>query len=196
MFCEHYKTSAEITRLRNEHYIQHEGKKDEKSITDSMYSIGADKDVRIYHLECESKRYSEDILIRMFKYDIMSSKRETDEKSYKLTINMPRSALLALVKDGNPPEYMTYEIETADGSVSYKVPVIRMSDYTLDKIFERKMYYLIPFYFFNVRKEFVRYNSDEVGLKEFQKLYSEITDRVRDTDIHELSERSKGVIIN
>ena len=95
-----------------------------------------------------------------------------------LSVEIPSSGLLVLRDDGDPPECMRFEIRTPDGSVTYKAPVIRMSDYTLEDIFNKKMYFLIPFYFFNLEKQFDRYNADQEELETFAEIFCDIIQRV------------------
>ncbi|MCR5098778.1 MAG: hypothetical protein K6B14_07515 [Lachnospiraceae bacterium] len=90
---------------------------------------------------------------------------------------------------------MTFEIVAPTGSVKYDVPIVRLSDYTLDDLFEKNLYFLIPFYFFNLKKELIKYEVDEKALKEFERIFCEIVERVRETDESNLSDRSKRVII-
>ena len=163
IFGAHYGLNAEIVRLRNEHLIQEDGEGTKKRISDSHFMITDGDVTKHYHLECESKEYNGYILFRMFEYDIMHAKKEGTQDA--LTIEIPASGLLVLRDAGDPPEYMNFEIRTPAGSVNYKVPVIRMSDYTLENIFDKKMYFLIPFYFFNLEKQFDRYNVDQEELE-------------------------------
>ena len=90
---------------------------------------------------------------------------------------------------------MTLEIQTPGGIVSYDVPVICEANYTIDELFEKKLYFLIPFYFFNLEDKFDVYESDPDALNEFAEIYCGIIDRIGMVDEAELSLRSKGVII-
>ena len=196
MFSEHYTVSAKIERLNNEHYEQNDDKIDEKIISDAHFRITDKLRSGIYHLECESKGYGEEILIRMFKYNISHSRKTSGgSPPYKLTIRLPRSGLLILRDRGKPPEKMTFEIVTPGGSVSYNVPVVRMSDYSIDRIFRKKMYLLLPFYFFNLEERLEYYNENEEDLQEFEKIYSEIVEKIEKESEAKLSGRSKRVII-
>ena len=42
--------------------------------------------------------------------------------------------------------------ENYGGTVSYDVPVMKMSDYSADDIFRKKLYILIPFYILILRR--------------------------------------------
>lgn len=86
--------------------------------------------------------------------------------------------MLVLRDKGNPPAKMTFEIITPNGSVSYEMPLIRMSDYSINKIFKRRLYFLIPFFFFNLEERLKFYNENEDDLEEFEKIYSDILARI------------------
>ena len=196
MFGERYSLKAKVEHLRNEHYDQNKNKATEKRITDSRFRISTKKRSEIYHLECESKGYGEEILIRMFRYSVSHAEFNSQKESpYKLTVELPRSGLLVLRDKGNPPEKMNYEIKTPNGSVNYETPLIRMSDYSIDRIFRKKMYLLLPFYFFNLEERLKYYNEDEQSIEEFEEIYCGILERIRKEDESKLSARSKGAII-
>lgn len=196
MFNEHYTMSATVERLNNEYYEQDDDKPEEKIVSDAHFRITDARISGIYHMECESKGYGEEILIRMFKYNISHSKRNTGgSPPHKLTIRLPRSGLLVLRDRGKPPEKMIFEIVTPGGRISYDVPVVRISDYSIDMIFRKKMYLLLPFYFFNLEERLEYNNENEDDLREFERIYCEIVERIECEDDAKLSGRSKRVII-
>ena len=89
------------------------------------------------------------------------------------------------------------EMELPSGQTpSYDVPIIKMSDYTIDDIFEKKLYMLIPFYVFNYESRLDEINKSEEEVGSFIKLYAEIFDRLRaEHDAGNLSDLSYSVII-
>ena len=50
-YKEDYDKNAVITRLRNEHFIEHEDQSDEKRITDSRFRITQNKISKLYHFK-------------------------------------------------------------------------------------------------------------------------------------------------
>ncbi len=56
------------------------------------------------------------------------------------------------------------------GSVSCQIPVIKMQDYTLERILENKLFILLPFLFFNYEKKLRKVPNDKA-------LYEEILTR-------------------
>ena len=196
MFKEHHKRTAKVEHLRNEHYDHEKGKPTEKSITDARFSITEGNKTKYYHLECESRGFGEVVMIRMFRYGISHAGIGRDKETpYKLTVKLPRSGVLILRDKGNPPDHISFEIITPGGKITYDAPVIRLSDYSLDRIFKQKMYFLIPFFFVNLEARFGAYDNNADDRKELEKILNDIIDRLETVDESELSLRSKGVII-
>ncbi|MCR5053522.1 MAG: hypothetical protein K6A69_01600, partial [Lachnospiraceae bacterium] len=193
MFGEKYKLDAKIDRLRNEHYTRDMGGKTRRRVTDSHFRIEYRGISKNYHLECESQGYSDEILFRMFEYDVSQSTAEGHEN--KLIVRIPISGLLVLSHTQNAPDHMIYDIETPGGKLEYRVPVVRMWDYSLNDIFDKQLYFLIPFYFFNEKNRFLEYNRDKKALKKFERTYTEIIRRLWKVRNTKLSDRSKRVII-
>ena len=61
---------------------------------------------------------------------------------------------------------MTIRMITSGGELSYDVAVMKMQSYTLDLIFERKLYFLIPFYAFVLEGQIKVVGDDKEKLAE------------------------------
>ena len=70
-----------------------------------------------------------------------------------------------------------------------------MRDYDINSLFSQKIYFLIPFYFFNQESRLKEYNNSKEEIEEFVELYCSIIERLKELPESELSLRSKGVII-
>ena len=66
---------------------------------------------------------------------------------------------------------MKYVIATPGGIIQYNIPIIKMQDYSLDTIFEKRLFMLIPFYIFSHENRFSEYNRNEQKLKELKAEY-------------------------
>ena len=197
MFGEHYDSSAVITRMRNEHFIEHEDHSNEKRITDSHFTISQNGITKRYHLECESSKYDNSILIRLFEYgsQIAVDTAETGEMTVRLTF--PNTGLLLLRGPRSVRDKAVMVIDTPDGSVSSTIPIMKIYDFTIKDIFDQKLYMLIPFYIFNYESDLEAINSDEQRIEKLQDVYRDILNEIK--DLHDggiLSAFSCGVIIN
>jgi len=196
MFNENYDETAEIERLKNEHFIQKGKGKTEKRISDSHFKITYHNISKIYHIECESRGYDESILIRLIEYSIYEALGDRINTHEKIRIKIPYTGLLVLRDSGTPPEKILLEIESPDADVlSYEATVMCMTEYSLEDIFSKGLYFLIPFFCFNLEDNFDEYESNTEKLNEFEKIYCDIIERLKNTNEADLSLRSKGIII-
>ena len=138
VFNKDYDSSAKITRLRNEHFTEKLDGKVIKKITDSHFQITQGKESSEYHMECESKRFGKRIMIRIFEYTSQIAVDGAEYKKGKLSVEFPNTGLLLLKGKPSDPDEAEIEIKTPTGRVSYKVPVIKESDFSLDKIFDKR----------------------------------------------------------
>ena len=197
MFAENYDSTAIIKRLRNEHYVEHENESSEKRITDSSFEIISKGKAKRYHLECESKKYTGEILVRIFEYGTQIAKDEASGEKYRMDFKFPNSGLLLLRNAKGAPEAATIGIILPDGrEVNYKIPLIKMSDYGIDDIFAKKLYMLIPFYIFNYEGELADINNSSEKLDEMFSSYKSIYVRLdKELENGNLSEISFHAII-
>ena len=106
-----------------------------------------------YLIECESSPVRNSFLVRLSQYVITTGIDENREtEGGKLIITLPRTAVLSLRSTRNTPDALEIIIRTEQGEVHTKVIVVKMSDYSIDDIFQKKLYLLIPFILFNREK--------------------------------------------
>ena len=198
MFGENYSQRAVITRLRNEHFVEGRGGKGEKRITDSSFVITENNVGKRYHLECESKKYDGSILVRIFEYDARIALENADTETDKIIVKFPNTGVLMLRSTNRTPDKALIEIKLPnEKQMSYEVPVLKVSDYTIDEIFEKKLYMLIPFYIFVYEKDLESINEDEQKQTELLEVYSKITEKLgTENDRGNLSIKSIRAIIN
>ena len=73
---------------------------------------------------------------------------------------------------------MKYVIATPGGIAQYNIPIIKMQDYSLDTIFEKRLFMLVPFYIFLHENHFSEYNRNEQKLKELKAEYQVILEKL------------------
>ena len=192
---EDYSSKAKVIRGRNEHFLGHEDGSDSKRITDSSFIIEEGDFSRRYHYECESSKYDDSLLIRMFEYDAQIALDNAFVDKQRIRVEFPYSGIFLLRGDG---EFSSAEVEiiTPGGELCYPVEIRRMSDIDLEEIFARKLYFLLPFYIFNFEKQLDDINADVGKLDDFCGMFSDVSDRLRkEVDRYNLSAYSYGVII-
>ncbi|MDD6069448.1 MAG: hypothetical protein PUC12_01355 [Clostridiales bacterium] len=131
----------------------------------TLNSIYADIAVQIgnrdiYHLECQMEKEKE-MVFRMLEYDthiaLVHGKEENLEKDGGLMPNliMPRSVILYLANEEKVPSQEICRIHFADGRIcEYRVPVLKVQDYSLEMIEKKHLNMLIPFLPIRFRNSF------------------------------------------
>ena len=197
VFGEDFGRDSTVVRLRNEHFVERGDGSEGKRITDSHYGIRQGLVEKKYHMECESSAYDGSVLVRMFEYDTQAALDEARHDKGTLHVGFPNAGILLLRPGKDVPDKATIVVNTPGGTLEYEVPLIKMSNYGIDDIFENRLYYLLPFYIFNFEKDFERVENDPAGLDSLERHYAAILGRL-ETDLQNalLSSYSYGVIIN
>ena len=156
MFNETYSGKEDVQLFQNEVFIT--AGADKKRITDSNFVIGTNK--RHYNIECQSSSDGT-IIVRIFEYAIQTAITTADTDICKTKFILPASGILYLRSSENIPDKHIIEIDTPGGPISYDVPVLRISDYSLNDMLDKKLWFLIPFYFFYNLKE-MSGNADKI----------------------------------
>lgn len=177
IFGEEYTGDEKIEFLPNEHFIDQQDAADKERITDTNFRITG-RIIKKYHLECESSLPDGRITVRLFEYDAQIALDEGEVTEETLTVTFPNTAVLYLRTYKNTPDKMKYVIITPGGTVRYDVPVMKVQNYTLDDIFEKRLLLLIPFYIFSYEKNFSEYNSSGQKLEELKSEYQDILERL------------------
>ena len=192
---ESYGRDAKVIRGRNEHFIEYPDKSDAKRITDSFFEVDYMGRRNKYHYECESGRYDDTLLIRIFEYDTQIALDTAEVNNKCLMVDFPYSGLL-LLRGTETFDSSEVIIRTPGGTVKYPIAVMRMKDINLETIFSRQLYFLLPFYMFNYEGRLERIDSDSNELDRFADMYKGIIDRLeRDVEKQFLSQHSFHVII-
>ena len=139
-----YPENMKVTRLPEEYQ-----KVVSKVVADSCNRIME----QIYHFECQST-IDGNMILRMVEYDFMIALTESWNQLDKRKMKFPRACIIYLRATKNTLTEEQLEIEMADGQIiTYRVPTIRLRDYSIDEIFEKNLLILLPYYIINYEKE-------------------------------------------
>ena len=193
VFGEHFSSETPIIFHPNEHFInQTDGNLSER-ITDTCFEILGDIPKK-YHIECQSTA-DNSMLIRMFEYGAQIALDQGELKENILTVNFPNSAVLYLRCTKNTPDKICVIINTPAGKLNYEVAVVKIHSYTLEKIFHKKLLFLIPFYIFTHESLFSVYNDNEEQLKILKAEYQLIQNKLEKLSITgEITEYTKRIL--
>ena len=194
VFGEKYTGDEKVIFSPNEHFLNQQDGNTVRRITDTSFKIAGrilpGDSLAIIHtdsgtadshylLECESSASNEGVLIRIFEYSAqIGLDQESNLKNGKLTVRIPRSAVIFLRSNSNTPNEMEIVIVMESGRASSKVRVLKMADYGIDEIFEKKLFLLIPFYLFNFANRFKEIENDDGQIDQIKDVYKTIQERL------------------
>ena len=187
IFGEHYSLQDRIIRRANEHFLGQQGGAEEKRITDMLLEIVSSitKQGKKYHLECESSSSDGTILIRIFEYAAQIALDNGVVVGEKLTVEFPHSAIMYLRSKKSASRLMEVAVKTPGGEVSYIIPVLHVKDYSMEDIFRKKLYFLIPFFIFNMENELPEINASQDRLERLKGFYADIIVKLEDLVLKE-----------
>lgn len=195
IFSKQYSDSEPVTALQNEHLEIMKN----KVITDSYLKI-ADK---YYHVECQSNPDGT-MAIRMIEYDFLIALKHAEKAGYEYTIEYPHSCVLYLRYTDRTPDFLVVHMKFPDGTVvDYRTPIIKVDQYSLEDIFEKKLFFFLPYYIMRYEAVLPEIEEDEeklqIFLEEYRQIYQELGAlrdqcRISDYDFTELKQLIKTVI--
>ena len=147
IFDKNYSGNEEVVFYPNEHFVNEPDGSHQKKVTDSFFSV-VDIMTERYLLECQSTD-DNTMIIRIVEYQLQTALDTGEIAENKIILNLSNAAVLFLRSSDNTPDSWTVEIRTPGGDVSYEIPTMKMSVYALEDIFDKKLYFLLPFYIFN-----------------------------------------------
>ncbi len=167
MFQKHHGIGEKVTLFQNELYFTLPNSDQKERITDSNIAIGDDR----YHLECQSTMDGT-MILRVFEYDSQMALKDSDCTQEELTVHFPSTGLIYLRHTSNTPESLKMTIVVPGDSCSYEIPILKVKDYTLEEIFEKRLFFLLPFHLFAYEKDFEKYDTDVRKLGELSEHYT------------------------
>ena len=177
-FGKNYTGDEEIIQHPNEHFINQQDGKSNKRVTDSSFSI-IDKDGNISTFIIEVQSTPDNtMIIRIFEYAVQIALDSAVLENNKMIVKIPNASIIFLRSNSSTPDEMTIEILTPNSNASFKVPVLKMKNYSLPEIFEKELYFLLPFYIFNKEKDFSSYEKDKSKLNNLKEEYNNFIERI------------------
>lgn len=196
VFNEDYNGTEEVILVQNEIFM-HQEDLTEKRIQDASFIIVAESGKRKwYHLECQST-IDGHMMLRMYEYDSQSAIQNAVSTADGMEITFPHSAIVYLRHNAMTPDSMWMVLHTPGGRISYEVPIIKAQTYSVDEIFEKELYYLIPFHIFVYEKDFPIYESDSSKLEELEEIFGNLRTRLEECCLKgHLDEFAKTIILD
>ena len=177
IFGKNYTGKEKIITHPNEHFINQQDGQEKKRITDSSFSIISGHHEDKYIFECQSTA-DDTLLIRIFEYITQEALDSGKLLKHQLIITIPNAAILFLRTKKDTPDAMNIVINTPGGSVNFDVPIMKVNSYSLAHIFEKDLYFLLPFYIFNLEKNFSKYENTPAELEKLKREYTDFMVRL------------------
>ncbi len=195
IFGTDYPINAEVEFLADKHIINLPGRKHIKRETDSNISVTDANGNARYHIECQSANDNE-ISIRVYEYDARTAMNVGELIGDEYHVRFPHSAVLYLRSSANTPKKLHIVIETPGGNVSYPVPVIKVKQFGLEEIFEKELWFLIPFYLFKYEDDFPTYENNEQLRRAMLSEFREISRRLEQLcNAGKMTSRETGMLL-
>ena len=86
--------------------------------------------------------------------------------------------MIYLRSNSNTPDELKICICVGKKEIFYEIPILKVKNYTLNEIFEKQLWMLIPFYIFRYEKEFRKINGDEKRLRSLRMEYENVAARL------------------
>ncbi len=186
VFQENLDEYNDVVFTKETHFMNHEGGGEEKRITDGSFRLIARDENTKEKISAKEKKYlcecqtnaDSSILIRMFEYATQTALDDGVLVGHVLKVTVPHCAVIFLRPPGTEMDSMTMRIEAPKGTLDIDVRIVRVGDYSLDEIFEKKLYILLPFYLFRYERQFPEYNTNDKMLEALKAEYVTIGQRL------------------
>ncbi len=172
-FGTNHGETENVTLFNNEFFYTMPDSNQKERITDSNFAIGSAR----YHLECQSTPDGS-IMWRVFEYDSQLALKDSDWDQTELTVRFPNTALIYLRHRNTTPDVMKMNITVPRDSCSYDVPILKVQNYSLEEIFEKRLFFILPFHLFTYEVNFAEYESNEGKRAELMQHYATLMQRL------------------
>lgn len=198
-FGEAYDGSIRIDFLNEEHEDAADAEAKEIIISDTNFIVRSSegKVLGRYIYECQSSGDSK-MTVRMYRYSARTAFEQMYEENGILHIPFPEVAVLYLKGKGSDSiEESIVRLELPDRTIDYKMKALRFRRYTIDELFDKKLYVLLPFTLFLYDGKLDKINSDDEKLANLMKSYENIISRLNDAEkTGEITDFEKREVLN
>ena len=126
-----------------------------------------------YHFEVET-RGNRGIFIRIAEYALGIAQDNIEVTDRGIEVTLPHSAVIFLTKAEGMPDAMSIIFKGDSGEIVNAVPVIKIKDYSVSNLLEKRLLLLLPFYGFNFDGKFA--DMEQNGIDELKTALDEINE--------------------
>lgn len=181
LFGESFPDNAKIRILNRKHIHSRMEGSFRRGNTDVIIEVAEalrDEALRLYHFTCEPW-FDKTAIVRCVEHGCVIAEENAKMTPEEIIITIPNSGIIFLRPDDRIlPKYTVISESPQRSEISYGIPTLQMKDYSIDRLFERKLLILIPFYFFRYVNEFEKIDSDEELLGKMENEVMDINTRL------------------
>ena len=163
LFDTDYPTNSKITY----NWTEHEDKDLKRTLADSILTINGRES---YHIEAQMTE-DEEIVFRFIEYGFGHAYKNRTFVSGGERMVFPRPCILYLdegKKDEVPDEYTLTLLFEEQGEFTYKVPLVKLQNISVEELNEKKLIALLPFQLLKLRKKIENLRTKE-NMEELQR---------------------------
>jgi len=163
-----FGTNHSINSKITYNWTEYENKDLKRILADSILTIN-ERD--IYHIEAQMTE-DEEIVFRVFEYGFGHAYQNRILEKGGETLVFPQPCVIYLDegrKEKVLDEYTLTLQFKGQGTYSYKVPIVKLQNYSTKELSDKKMVILIPFFLLKLRKKLEKARTKE-NIEELQKL--------------------------
>ena len=180
-FHEHFTEKASVVLKPNKQVTKQEDGAMSQRYMDALAELTEPgKEGKVYHFECETWPDS-GIAVRLAEYAAGYAFSHVKSKEGGAEIVLPHAAVIFLRPEGADLKEQTITVRYPGGAVEYPIPVLRIKDYTLEELFQKRLLLLLPFYAFHFSEEFAEMDGSLERMEELKETMREIHSRLAET---------------
>ena len=118
----------------------------------------------VFHMECESTAGGTRIMLRMVRYDTRTAMEDAEVTDDCIRLRIDDSGVFFLRSTRSTPSMVKVILEGPQGSsMSYSIPALKLQDYSMEEMLEKKLFIMLPFLFFNYEKQLEPLIGHDIG---------------------------------
>jgi hypothetical protein len=130
--------------------------------SDNMITIRTSEISRRFHIEAEISSEDSEIVLKVFDYGYKDALKHMDSRKDNIVLNFPQPKIIYLEHWSTAPDEVTLKINFWEKSnVNFTVPTMKLLDFSVADLDERRMVILLPLYLLKLRRKIESAKSKE-----------------------------------
>ncbi len=193
-FGEHYTDNAEVDLIPGKQSTEQPDNSFQEREMDAFARFTESGISKNYHFEVETGT-DKSFAIRIAEYAAGAAQESVILTETGARIVIPYSAVIFLRATNELPDKFRMEIEYPDGTVFYDAPVMKIKNYSVKDLIDKRLLLLLPFYGFNFDKQFAIMDTE--GIDQLRAALEELNNSLSDlVESGVINEAQKGHLLD